>query len=49
VARLDRLIADIPPGERRERAEQGRDTTVALIDQLAPRRDCARRAQRFIP
>jgi len=40
VRKLDQLIADIPPGARRRRAERGRASTVALIDALAPKRDC---------
>lgn len=45
---LDRRIAQFPPGRRRDRAERGRAFTVALIEALAPHRDCARRAQRLI-
>lgn len=39
VGRLDKLIAQAPPG-RREQAKKNRDGTVGLIDGLVPKRDC---------
>lgn len=39
IERLDRLIAEAPPG-RRQRAREGRAGTVLLIDGLVPKRDC---------
>lgn len=40
IRQLDRLIAQAPPS-RRARANAGRESTVLLIEALAPRRDCA--------
>ncbi|MEJ7784749.1 MAG: hypothetical protein WKF96_08100 [Solirubrobacteraceae bacterium] len=40
VRTLDSNIAKLPPGDRRTRAKLSRDSTVLLIDALAPRRDC---------
>jgi hypothetical protein len=48
IEQLDKVIADLPPG-RRARAEAGKKYTVALIDQLQPKRDCMARAERLIP
>lgn len=49
IRRLDALIADIPPGSpRRIRAEEGRAGTVALIDALAPKFDCDKRADQLV-
>ena len=42
IRRLDQLIADLPPGSRQRRAVTNRASTVALIDALAPQRDCDR-------
>ena len=39
IASLDEQIAALPP-RRKARAEAARDGTVALIDTLAPKRDC---------
>lgn len=41
VKTLDRLVAQVP-ADRRQRARDGRSSTVALIDALAPKRDCDR-------
>jgi thymidylate synthase len=48
IAQLDKLIASLPR-DRRRRAEAGKVYTVALIDQLQPKRDCLARAERLIP
>jgi hypothetical protein len=40
IRKLDQLIADLPPGTQKRRARRGRESTVALIDALAPERDC---------
>ena len=48
IAKLDELIADLPPGRRRERAKASRASTVALLATLAPKRRCVRRAERLI-
>lgn len=47
IRQLDRLIGQIPPGPRRERARQSRASTVLLIDALAPKFDCEARADRL--
>ena len=48
IRKLDGLIADLPPGRRRERAKAGRASTVALIEALAPKRQCVKRADRLL-
>lgn len=40
IRQLRDLVASIPDPARRDRAEQGMASTVALIDALAPKRDC---------
>lgn len=40
IERIDHRIAVLPPGSERDRAVVSRDFTVALVDALAPRRDC---------
>lgn len=40
IRQLRNLVAGIPDRGRRERAEQGMASTVALINSLAPHRDC---------
>lgn len=50
VTALDRLLARrilADPGRERE-FEQGRDSTLLLIDALVPRRDCAALADRQV-
>ena len=39
IATLDKLIAQVP-GSRRQRAKESRNSTVLLINALAPKRDC---------
>lgn len=39
IAKLDSIIADLPPSQKAE-AEQRREGTVLLIDALAPKRNC---------
>lgn len=41
VLRLQEIIADLPPGHERRRAVRNLGGTIALIDALAPRQDCA--------
>lgn len=41
VRQLHRLVAELPPGPRKVRAVQGMAGSVALIQALAPRRDCS--------
>jgi hypothetical protein len=41
IKTLDRLIAAAPPGPERVRAIHNRAGTVLLIEQLAPKKDCA--------
>lgn len=48
IAALDELIAQIRDPARRLRALEGRSNTVALIDALAPRFDCAKRAELLV-
>jgi len=45
IRALDDAIAGLPP-DRRQRAQANRDNTVALIDALAPKRDCRALAAR---
>ena len=40
IKQLDKIIAELPRGERRTRARQNHDGTVLLIDALVPKRDC---------
>jgi hypothetical protein len=40
IATLDRLIREQPPGARKRRAVRNRAQTVALLEALAPKRDC---------
>jgi hypothetical protein len=40
IEKLDELIAELPPGSRRRRAERSRARTVALIEALVPKRNC---------
>jgi hypothetical protein len=47
VAKLDELVVGISDPVRRARAEQNRAGTVALIDALAPKRQCAARARQL--
>lgn len=47
IAALDLLIAKLPPS-RRERARQGRASTVLLIEALAPKRQCEAFARRQV-
>ena len=47
IRELDRRLAALPP-ESRDRARESRDFTLALIEQLAPHRDCVKRADRLI-
>jgi hypothetical protein len=42
IRKLDELIDRLPPGRRKRRAVSNRDGTVALIEALAPKRDCER-------
>lgn len=48
VRQLDKRIASLPAGARRQRAKQSRAFTLALIGSLAPKRHCIRRANRLI-
>ena len=49
IARLNALVAEIPLGSpRRARAEKGKAGTVALIDALAPKFDCDKRADQLV-
>jgi hypothetical protein len=47
ITELDRLIRLLPLS-RRARAVQGRDGTVALIEALAPKRDCSALVRRTV-
>lgn len=40
IRRLHLLVEEMPPGPRRVRAVQAMAGSVALIDALAPKRDC---------
>lgn len=40
LRKLDEVIAQIPPGPERVRAEQNKPSTVLLIDALVPKQDC---------
>jgi hypothetical protein len=40
ILKLRAIVRDIPAGPRRDRAEAGMASTIALIDALAPKRDC---------
>lgn len=42
IKKLDDIIAGLPEGARKTRAEQNRAGTVLLINALAPKRDCAK-------
>lgn len=46
IVKLDKIIADLPPGPQKDEALQQRDGTVLLIDALAPKRDCEAQLQR---
>lgn len=48
IVTLDSLIADMPAGERRDRAQQSRAATVLLLEALAPRRDCEQRTRQLV-
>jgi hypothetical protein len=41
IETLDKLIARVPPGSRRDRAEASRASTILLINALVPKQDCA--------
>jgi hypothetical protein len=49
IAKLDQIIAELPPGPRKRDAEQRRPGTILLIDALAPKKDCEERAKRLVP
>jgi Tfp pilus assembly protein PilN len=40
IATLDRLIREQPAGAQKRRAVRNRAQTVALLEALAPKRDC---------
>jgi cell division protein FtsB len=40
IRQLHRLVDELPPGPRKVRAVQGMAGSVALIQALAPKRDC---------
>jgi hypothetical protein len=48
IRRLHQLVEQLPPGPRKVRAVQGMAGSVALIDALAPRRDCRALAARQV-
>lgn len=48
LRQLQRLVDELPPGPRKVRAVQGMAGSVALIDSLAPKRDCRALARRQI-
>jgi hypothetical protein len=48
IRRLHSLVERLPPGPRKVRAVQGMAGSVALIDALAPRRDCKALAARQV-
>jgi coenzyme F420-reducing hydrogenase beta subunit len=49
IMRLRALVESMPAGARRSRAEQGMAGSVALIDALAPKRDCDRLVRQQVP
>jgi hypothetical protein len=48
IARLRILIARLPDGRQRTEAERNIASTIALIDALAPRQDCAALARKRV-
>jgi adenine-specific DNA methylase len=46
IAKLDAIIKNLPPGERKRLAIENREGNVALIETLVPKRDCAKYARR---
>lgn len=42
LARVDKLIAEMPDGARKRRAEANRASTLFFIEGLVPKRDCER-------
>lgn len=48
VKTLDRVIAGLPAGPRRQEATERRDGTVALIDALVPLRNCKKLVERTV-
>lgn len=48
IVTLDRLVTEIPDPRRRARAAASKRFTVELIESLAPREDCARRARTLV-
>lgn len=44
IQALDFVLAQVPQAQQRQ-AQQGRKNTILLIDALAPKHDCAKRAQ----
>jgi hypothetical protein len=48
VRRLHQLVNELPPGPRKVRAVQGMAGSIALINALAPRRDCRALAARQV-
>lgn len=49
IVTLDRLVASLPDGPRKERAKAGRKGTVLLIEALQPRQDCVALVRRAAP
>jgi hypothetical protein len=48
IRRLHQLVNELPPGPRKVRAVQGMAGSIALIDALAPRRQCKALARRQV-
>lgn len=48
IRQLDLLVAQIPDPQQRHRAERAKRGTIALIEGLAPRRDCDARADELV-
>lgn len=48
IAKLHSIVAKLPPGRERRRAKRNIGGTVALIDALAPRQDCAALVKRRV-
>lgn len=48
IRQLQRLVNELPPGPRKVRAVQGMAGSIAVIDALAPKRDCRALATRQV-
>lgn len=48
IATLDQVIGKLPPGTERDRAARNRQSTILLIDALAPKRDCEAWVRRLV-